>query len=228
MQIKTKRSNSFRRQQASRGPGQSDSSLHPSALEFISTPRPAPSLGGRKTQGPQSATASHLLRENQGIIEMWLPREPVMGWRSEEPEVAVPASQPLFWASAIVASCSRVISWLPGAKATVPKAGAAAGAPGERGGLGSGGHARRAAGGAGLSSFGRRTPRRPLPATDPPAPSLLSSVLRWSPWPRLRQTAGLGEILKTASLSLCVCGPVLASNRMTCPYENSCLRSQGP
>lgn len=62
-----------------------------------------------------------------------------MGGAGEEPEVAVRAGQPLFWSSAAVASCSRVISWSSGARAAVPKAGSAAGIPGERGKLGSGG-----------------------------------------------------------------------------------------
>lgn len=97
---------------------------------------------------------------------MWLPREPGIGG-GEQPEVTVPVGQPLFWAWAAVASASCVISGRSGAEAAVPKARAASGAPGEPGGLGSGGHARRAAWGAGLSSLGQHTPRRPLPGTDP-------------------------------------------------------------
>lgn len=113
------------------------------------------SLGGTKTKDTTSSCHPRLLWKKHRTIEMWLPREPEMGGGcGEQPEVAVPASQPLFWASAVVASCSRVISRRPGAKATVPKARAAAGVPGERGGLRSGGHARRAAGGAGSSRLG--------------------------------------------------------------------------
>ena len=68
-----------------------------------------------------------------------------MGGVGEQPEVAVRAGQPLFWSSAAVASRSRVVSWSSGAQAAVPEAGSAAGIPGERGKLGSGGRPERRA-----------------------------------------------------------------------------------
>ena len=138
----------------------------------------------------------------------------------ERPEVEVSAGQPLFWASGAVASSSRVISWHPGAEAAVPKAGAAAGAPGERGGLGSGWHA---GGRPGVRlELARAAQPSPTPLRRLPPARSLRSVLRWTPWLRL------GEGIEDSAPE-CVClwtGPRVS--RMCCPFENTALSSQVP
>lgn len=146
---------------------------------------------------------------------MWLPRPRQLGWawRAAGSRGTRGPPSPLFRASAAGASSSQITSQRPGAQATAPEAGAAAGARVS------------GVGGAGWACAEGGPVRCPRPPSSPPltaARSLLGSEWRRALRPRLERLRS-GEVWGAAPRS-----PVLESPRPCHPWGDAAGRPGSP